>query len=171
MLQLIDNTGEENSKNLKDNKSFSSIATAVNTDSNDSVLTIKKSVAQGSLACNCVWSVKFKLHRLHQTVQKIHGSTEITPSTPSILQQQQMASASSIQQQQFISQGLKKLQESLVNFKIEESSKCGDLYVYTRKDEIFLLKLEEIYEAQQLQNSMNITNNNTLANMESTGGK
>jgi hypothetical protein len=82
-----------------------------------------------------------------------------------------MASASSIQQQQYISQGLKKLQESLVNFKIEESSKCGDLYVYTRKDEIFLLKLEEIYEAQQLQNSMNITNNNTLANMESTGGK
>lgn len=34
----------------------------------------------------------------------------------------------------------------MVNFRIEESSSCGDLYVYTNKKQIYLLKLEEIYD-------------------------
>ncbi len=58
---------------------------------------------------------------------------------------QQQVPETPTMQQQFISQGLKKLQEYLVNFRIEESS-SGDLYVYTRKNEIFLLRLEEVYE-------------------------
>lgn len=62
----------------------------------------------------------------------------------SVKQDQQVPETPTMQQQ-FISQGLKKLQEYLVNFRIEESN-SGDLYVYTRKNEIFLLKLEEVYE-------------------------
>lgn len=34
----------------------------------------------------------------------------------------------------------------MINFRIDESSDCGDLYVYTKKKQIYLLKLEEIYE-------------------------
>lgn len=56
------------------------------------------------------------------------------------------AAAPLSQNQQYISQGLNKLRESLVNFRIEESSSCGDLYVYTNKKQIYLLKLEEIYD-------------------------
>lgn len=51
------------------------------------------------------------------------------------------------QNQQYISQGLNKLRESLVNFRVEESSSVGDLYVYTNKSQNYLLKLEEIYES------------------------
>ena len=117
------------------------------------------------LNCNCVWSVMFKLHRLHQTkAQKLHGTVDLlTPSSNSILasqqlqlqQQQQLQQSQqqqSQQQQHQQSQGLKKLQESLINFKIEESN-CEDLYVYTKKNEIFLLKLEEVYEASSNANT------------------
>jgi hypothetical protein len=164
LILLKDLNEDCNNRELKTNKSSASLITT-NTESNDSILTIKNNVVQGSLSCNCVWSVKFKLHRLHQTTQKVHNSAEMTPSTPSVLllqqqqQQQQQQQPQQQQQQSSSSQGLKKLQESLVNFKIDESSKCGDLYVYTRKDEIFLLKLEEIYEQQHM-NQTNILSQN-----------
>ena len=122
---------------------------------------MKNQNIQGKLSCACVWSMPFKLHRLHQTVQKKHGSADLTPSTPSILQQQHLKQKDPQDQQtHFISQGLKKLQESLVNFKIEEST-CGDLYVYTRKDEIFLLRLEEVYEIE----ASNSTNDSPVTSM------
>ena len=104
---------------------------------------------QTKLNCECVWNALFKLHRLHQTVQKKHGATDLTPSASLILPQQQLHTAAAAQQQ-FISQGLNKLQDSLVNFRIAESN-SGDLYVYTKKNEIFLLKLEEVYEVQATQ--------------------
>ena len=107
---------------------------------------------QTKLNCECVWNALFKLHRLHQTVQKKHGATDLTPSASLILpqQQQQQLHTAAAAQQQFISQGLNKLQDSLVNFRIAESN-SGDLYVYTKKNEIFLLKLEEVYEVQATQ--------------------
>ena len=121
-----------------------------NNENNDSVLTIKNQNPKTSLVCNCVWSVLFKLHRLHQTTQRVHGTIDLTPSAMLQQQQQQQAQLQQSQQQAFISQGFKKLQESLVNFRIDESN-CGDLYVYTRKNEIYLLKLEEVYENQAAQ--------------------
>ena len=71
-----------------------------------------------NLVCNCVWSVYFKLHRLHQstTTQKTHVSSLDTTTTSSMptaaaIQQQQQQ-----QQQQPLSAGLKKLQEYLFNW-------------------------------------------------------
>jgi hypothetical protein len=47
-----------------------------------------------------------------------------------------------------------------VNFRIEESSNCGDLYVYTNKKQIYLLKLEEIYDTSSSGgNAMGVTPN------------
>ncbi|CAF0823180.1 unnamed protein product [Brachionus calyciflorus] len=82
-----------------------------------------------SLTCACVWSYNFKLHRLHQTLQKSHETNHQ------------------------ISQGLNKLRECLNNFKIYEST-CGDLYVYTRNDQIFLLKLEECCDEDERRGSI-----------------
>ena len=111
-------------------------------------LKLNSTSIQTKLNCDCVWNALFKLHRLHQTVQKKHGATDLTPSASlNLPQQQQQLHNAAAQQQQFISQGLKKLQDSLVNFRIEESN-SGDLYVYTKKNEIFLLKLEEVCEVQ-----------------------
>ncbi len=133
---------------------------------------------QGKLSCTCVWSVLFKLHRLHQTVQKKYGSTDVTSSSSSApfehqqlkqsqskdlhyqLSQSQQQSQDPLglsQSHQYISQGLKKLQEKLMNFRIEECS-SGDLYVYTRKDENFLLKLEEVYKVPTQQQQQNTSN-------------
>lgn len=58
----------------------------------------------------------------------------------------QPPSQQTAQNQQYISQGLNKLRESLVNFRIEDAPTSKDLYVYTNKEQIYLLKLEEIYE-------------------------
>lgn len=117
---------------------------------NDSLDTLRHSLtaydaanSQPSLVCQCVWSVLFKLHRLHQTQQKTHdtatgGATTVTVTQPT---------SGSSNYQTPRSQGLNKLRESLVNFRIEESN-CGDLYVYTKldqKEQIYLLKLEEVY--------------------------
>jgi hypothetical protein len=106
-------------------------------------------INKNSLTCNCVWTILFKLHRLHQTkAQKAHGTVDITPSTTSILSslhyQAQQTQQQTMQQQQQ-SQGLKKLQEALINFKIDEAN-CEDLYVYTKNNEIYLLKIEEVYD-------------------------
>lgn len=121
---------------------------------------IRNQQDQGKLSCTCVWSILFKLHRLHQTVQKKHGSSDLQSSVSfdqQLKQQQQkdqqpQDTLGAYQHQHFISQGLKKLQESLVNFRIEEST-CCDLYVYTRKNENFILKLEEIYKIPSQQNT------------------
>ena len=81
--------------------------------------------SNNSLHCSCVWSVFFKLHRLHQTLQKVHETNS------------------------YISQGLSKLRDCLHNFKIYESA-CADLYVYTKNtSDVFLLKLEEIYDEDE----------------------
>lgn len=145
-------------------KSDTTDESANSSERNESLNTVKNQNSQNGnkLSCSCVWNILFKLHRLHQTVQKKHGTAmELTLSNSfdqhqvkqqlqqqqSVKQdqQQQQVPETPTMQQQFISQGLKKLQEYLVNFRIEESN-SGDLYVYTRKNEIFLLKLEEVYE-------------------------
>lgn len=81
---------------------------------------------------------------------------------------QQQASQPS-QSQQYISQGLNKLRESLVNFRIEDSSNCGDLYVYMNKDQqIYILKLEEIYESST---STNLTTTSGTAGTAMASGQ
>lgn len=82
-----------------------------------------------SLTCACVWSYHFKLHRLYQTLQKVHETNNQ------------------------ISQGLNKLRECLNNFKIYEST-SGDLYVYTRNDQNFLLKLEPCCDEDERRGSI-----------------
>ena len=89
----------------------------------------KQQINNSSLSCPRVWSVLFKLHRLHQQLQKVHDISS-----------------------QVISVGLKILRESLVNFKIDETP-CDNLYVYTRNSEIYLLTLEEVYENQSSNNN------------------
>jgi hypothetical protein len=111
--------------------------------------------SNNAIVCNCVWFHYFKLHRLHQTTQKVHGATDLSSSTSSSLTlQQQQLQAQLGQPQHFISQGLRKLQEALVNFKIEDSN-CGDLYIYTRQNEIYLLKLDEVCENRPNASQMN----------------
>jgi hypothetical protein len=106
-----------------------------------------------SLKCPRVWSVLFKLHRLHQTQQKSHA-----------------VSSSS----QTISLGLKKLRESLVNFKIDETTH-SDMYVYTRNSEIYLLTLEEIFDSCQTTTTTTATptsaNSNVFAAEADTSSK
>ncbi|RNA30074.1 hypothetical protein BpHYR1_004243 [Brachionus plicatilis] len=101
---------------------------------NSLVLTEDKNLSfsdslSNSLSCSCVWSVYFKLHRLHQTLQKVHETNN------------------------YISQGLSKLRDCLHNFKIYESA-CADLYVYTKNtNDVFLLKLDEVYDDEERRQS------------------
>jgi len=53
-----------------------------------------------SIVCNCVWSHYFKLHRLHQTTQKVHGPTTTVDLSASTSSQQQQLQQQKQQQQQ-----------------------------------------------------------------------
>ena len=163
LLLLSENTTKQDVKTLSGeenvgedlNRSITSSNTLNSKDIDDTFSPQSTEEPNGqnrnSLKCDRVWSILFKLHRLHQTKMiKAHGTAELTPSSTSILsslhhQSQQQQQQQQQSQQQTTSQGLKKLQEFLVNFRIEEAS-CEDLYVYTKNNEIFLLKLEEVYE-------------------------
>ena len=111
---------------------------------NETINTVRNQGVQGNLSCNCVWSILFKLHRLQQTISK-----DKQPNAQISLPQQKSGSQKMVQspaQQLHVSEGLIKLRETLHNFKIFEAA-CDDLYFYTtNKNEIFLLKLEEVYD-------------------------
>jgi len=182
MLKEIHDSRKWNNLLVLNNNSNSSFKTSSGAE-NTSELKLGASKKKESLVCNCVWSVYFKLHRLHQTTLKTHSTNDSSLSLSLSQQSQQLqqqvnqqlqsqqSQQQQQQQQQQISQGLKKLQESLVNFKLEDytpsnlnssnltTGGSGDLYVYTRKDEIYLLKLEECTSADL--NSSNLNNNNS----------
>jgi hypothetical protein len=182
-------TQSDNNQEKNDSSLIKDTLSDTLSDKSENKKQISNEIYTRFLTCDSVWSVNFKLHRYHQTLQKIHTkkSTLSTNSLSMSQQQQQQQQQQSIPQASYISHGLKKLQECkyLANFKIEDSD-CGDLYVYTHQTEIFILKLEEIYEtttrnsttphhnsntniSSSQQQNQQITNNDTSTSMNLQG--
>jgi hypothetical protein len=124
-LELTDNLSDMTSDSLLDNSNV-----------------------QTNFECDCVWSVSFKLHRLHQSLQKLQYTESLD---------------SAIKHRAEGSHGLKKLRECLCNFKIDDTPRNDDIYVYKRNNEIYLLTLREIYsnESQEPLASKNDVMNST----------
>jgi hypothetical protein len=102
---------------------------------------LDNSNVQTNFECDCVWSVSFKLHRLHQSavhkLQYADGGLDLSAA-------KQRAGGESTG-----SLGLKKLKECLNNFKIDDTPMNNDIYVYKRNNEIYLLTLKEIYSTTE----------------------
>jgi hypothetical protein len=134
---------------------FLSLKNELKTTNNDKSSSFNADLKIENLVCPRVCTLQFKLHRLHQTLLKSHDLAPTTTST-SIQQFNQI-----IQQQQYISVGLKRLRDSLANFKFDDTAIYDDMFVYKTNNEIYMLTLEEIYDQQQLQNGY--LSNNTFS--------